>query len=171
MPKTTTAGAGTTKQFIDVLTLALPGEFHKTQLGELGNLWTSRVIPRRRCEVLQQLELITAGVHIDEIDNDHAADIAQFQLPCNFDRCLDVGPEHRLPSIGRSGKRAGVHINHGECFRGLDDHVPTRGQIHPGSQCITNRCIDLVVLEQFRGLVMALHHNVSELRAKETPDP
>ena len=104
MPQASTTGAGTTKQFIDVLPLAFPGEFHKAQLGELGNLWTSRVIPRRRCEVLQQLELVTAGVHIDEIDDDHPTDIAQFQLPRNFNRCLNVGPEHRLPSIGRSGK-------------------------------------------------------------------
>ena len=35
----------------------------------------------------------------------------------------------------------------------------------------TNRSVDLVMLQQFRGLVMGLHHNVSELRAKETSHP
>ena len=99
MAKTTTTGASSAEQFIDVLPLALTGEFHKTQLRQLSNLRTCRVVLNRSGEVLQQLQLITTRLHINEVDDDHTADIAQLQLPCNFNSSLTIGPKNRLASI------------------------------------------------------------------------
>ena len=38
MAEATAAGAGPAEQFVDVLSLALAGEFNQAQFGELGNL-------------------------------------------------------------------------------------------------------------------------------------
>ena len=81
--------------------------------------------------MLQQLQLITTGIHVDEVDDDHPADVAQTQLPGNLNGCLTVGPEHRFPGIRRAGERTRVDINHRERLGGLDDHVATGGEINP----------------------------------------
>ena len=106
MAQPTTARAGATKQFIDVLALALAGELHQTELGELGDLGPGRIIPGGLGEVFKQLQLVAARLHIDEIDDHHPTDVAQFQLTGDLNRCLTVGPEHGLAGVGRAREGA-----------------------------------------------------------------
>ena len=99
MPETAAAGTSPTEQLVNVLPLPFAGELHQAKFRQLRNLRTGAIVTHSCCEVLQQLQLIATGVHIDEIDDDHAADIAQLQLARNLNRCLTVGPENRFPSI------------------------------------------------------------------------
>ena len=124
MPEAAATGAGTTEQLVNVLSLALAGQFHQTKFRQLGDLRSGSVIADRRGEVLQQLKLIPAGIHVDEIDDDHAADVAQLQLAGDLNGRLTIGPKHGLPCIGGPGEGARVHVNNGESLRRLDDHVP-----------------------------------------------
>ena len=82
--------------------------------------------------MLQQLKLITSGIHVDEVDNDHATDVAELQLTPNLSSGFAIGPEHRLTGVGGTGEGARVHINHSESLGGLDDHVAAGRKIHPG---------------------------------------
>ena len=170
MPKTAAAGAGTTEELVDVLALALAGQFHQTKLGQLGNLRPRSVIPNRRGEVLQQLQLIPAGIHIDEIDDDHAADVAQLQLAGDLDGRLTIGPQHGLPCIGRPGEGARVHVNDGESLRRFDDHVPAGRQVDPRLQGVTDGGVDLEVLQQLARLAVGLHQHLVRLGAEKTAD-
>ena len=131
MAKPPAAGTGSPEQLINILALTLARQLHKTEFCELGNLRASGIITNRAGEMLQQLQLITTGVHVDEVDDDHPTDVAQTQLPRDLNGRLTVGPEHRFPGIRRAGERARVDINHRERLGGLDDHVATRGKIHP----------------------------------------
>ena len=53
MAKTATAGTSPPKQFINVLTLALAGQFHQAEFSELGNLWPGGIVGQGLGEVLQ----------------------------------------------------------------------------------------------------------------------
>ena len=100
MAEATAAGTSPTKQFVDVLPLTFARQLNQAQLRELRDLGPCGVIADRAGEMLQQLELIPAGIHIDEIDDDHPTDVAKLQLPRDFDRRLTVGPENGFSGVG-----------------------------------------------------------------------
>ena len=166
----TAAGAGTPEQFVDVLPLALAGELHKAQFRELSNLGARRIVAHGFSEVLEQLQLIAARLHIDEVDDHHTTDVAQLELAGNLDSRFTVGPEHRLPRIGGAGKRARVHVNHRERLGGLDDHVATGRQLHPGLEGITDGGVHLEVLKDLSGFLMRLHLQVGLIDPEEGID-
>ena len=171
MAEATTAGAGATKQLIDVLTLAFAGQLHQAKLRELGDLGPGPVMAHGLGEMLQQLQLVAARLHVDEIDNHHASDVAQLELTGNLNGRLTVGPEHRLAGIGRAGKGARVHVDHREGLGGLDDHVAPRGQVHPGLQGISDGSVDPEVLEDFWVIAVVLHLQSRLVRPQERLDP
>ena len=155
-----TAGAGATEQLVDVLALALAGEFHQAQFRELGDLGTGRVIADGLGEVLQQLQLVAAGLHVDEVDDHHASDVAQLELAGDLHRRLTVGPEHRLARVGGAGEGARVHVDHRERLGGLDDHVPPGGQIDPRLESIADGGVDLERLQDVGGFAVGLHLHI-----------
>ena len=189
MAKATTAGAGAPKQFVYVLPLALASELHQAKLSELSNLGPSGIVANRLGEMLQQLQLIAARLHVDEVDDHYTADVAQLQLAANLHRRFAVGPEHRLAGVGRTGERTGVYVDDCERLGGLDDHVAAGGQVNPRLQRIANGRIDLEVVEnilrfvvgfyQHRGVVgtqkgiypvnrfRCIHHHANQVRAVE----
>ena len=69
--------------------------------------------------------------HIDEVDNDDPAQVAQAQLPGQRGGSLEVGPEYGLIHIASTQERAGVHIDHGHRFSLVDDQVAATVQVHP----------------------------------------
>lgn len=121
--------------------------------------------------MLQQLELITTGIHIDEIDDDHPADVSKLELTTDLNRSLAVGPQNGFSSIGRAGERSGVHVNHRERFGGLDDHVSTGRQVNPRLERIADGGIDLVVLQQLAGFTVGFYKNIAGISTKEAADP
>ena len=170
MAQASAAGAGAAKQLIDVLPLTLAGELHQAQFGDLGDLRPGLVIPHGLGEMLQQHQLVAARLHIDEVDDHHAADVAQLQLTGNLGSGFTVGPQHRLAGIRRAGEGTGVHIHHREGLGGLDDHVATGGQIHPRLEGIADGRVDLVMLKDFAGILVVLNDQVGLIGAKEAID-
>ena len=150
MSQATTAGAGPSEQFIDVLALALAGELHQAKFADLSNLRARRIGADGRREMLQQLQLVAARLHINEVDDDHATDVAQLQLAGDFRGCFVIRPQHRFTRIGRTREGTGVHVDHREGLGGLDDHVAAGGQIHPGLQRIVDGSVDLEMLKDRR---------------------
>ena len=171
MAQATAAGASTPEQLVDVLTLALAGELHQTELGELGDLRPGGVVAHSLGEVLKQLQLIAARLHVDEVDDHHAANVAELELAGDLDGRLTVGPEHRLAGIGGAGERTGVDIDDGERLSGLDDHVAPGRQIHPRLEGIANGGVDLEVLQDLGRLGVGLHQHVGVVGAQEGIGP
>ena len=121
--------------------------------------------------MFQQLQLIPARLHVDEIDHHDAADVAQLQLTGNLDRRLAIGPEHGFPGIGGAGEGARVDVDDGERLGGLDDHVTARGQLHPRLESVADGGVDLVVLKDLGGLVVGLHLHIDLIGRQIGLDP
>ena len=121
--------------------------------------------------MLEQLQLITTGLHINEVDDHDATDVAQLQLAADLHRRFAVGPEHRLAGVGRAGEGAGVDINDSERLGGLDNHVAAGRQINSRLQGIANGGIDLEVLENLSRLGVGFHQHRGVIRAQKGIGP
>ena len=73
------------------------------------------------------LQLISPGVHINEVHNNYPGNIAQSQLTGNFCGGFTVRPQNSFTSCGRSRKGTRVHINHRQGFGGFDNDIAPRG--------------------------------------------
>ena len=171
MAQAATAGASPPEQFVDVLTLALAGQFDQAQFGELGDLGPGRVVAHRLGEVLKQLQLVAARLHVDEVDDHNPTDVAQLQLAGNLNRRLTVGPQHRFARVRRTGEGARVDVDDGERLGGLDDHVTARRQIHPGFKGIANRGMHPEMVEDLGVVAVVLHQQVGLVSAEERIHP
>ena len=164
------ARAGASEQFVDVLALALAGQLHQAEFGELGDLGTGGVVAAGLGEVLEQLQLIASRLHVDEVDDHHTTDVAQLQLAGDLDRRLTVGPQHRLAGVGGPGERPGVDVDHRQGFGGLDDHVAARGEIDPGFEGIADGGVDPEVLQDLGGFPVVLHQQIRLVGPQEIVD-
>ena len=95
--------------------------------------------------------------HVDEVDDDHAADVAQPHLPDDLFGSLEVVAGHRLFEVSaRAGELAGVHVDDGHRLGVLDDQRSTGGQPHLAVQCLCQLLVDPVNVEDVRRIGVGL---------------
>ena len=61
--------------------------------------------------------------HIDKVDDDDAAEVAQPQLACNRLRRLDVGVKNGFVEIAVADKGAGINVDSGHRLGLIDDQI------------------------------------------------
>ncbi|MNI10536.1 hypothetical protein D3C73_636530 [compost metagenome] len=86
-------------------------------------------------------------VHIDEINDDDAAQVAQPQLAGNGLRRFDVGIEDGLVKIAVANKGPGVDIHGGHGFGLIDDQVTAGLQFNLALQRALDLVLDVVQIE------------------------
>ena len=91
----------------------------------------------------QYLRLMIFLDHVDEIDDDDAAQVAQPQLASNGLRSFQIGLENRVIEIARANKASGVDINGGEGLGLVDDQVTARFKVDAPAQRAGNFLIDI----------------------------
>ena len=70
------------------------------------------------------------GLHVDEVDDDDAAEIAQAQLPRNSHGRLEVRAEDGVFQRPVTHERAGIHVNRRHRLRLVNHQIATRLQRH-----------------------------------------
>ncbi len=87
-------------------------------------------------------------IHIDEIENDDTAQIAQSKLPRDALRRFQIGLEDGLVESATAGETAGIHINGGQRL-GLVNHQIAAGfQVDTASERFFDLILDTVEIEQ-----------------------
>ena len=66
---------------------------------------------------------VLLGLHVDEVDDDDAAQVAQPQLPGNGLRRFQVVLENRVIEVAAADEAAGVYIDGGHRLGLIDDQV------------------------------------------------
>src|SRR4051812_39607455 len=107
---------------------ALAGHLDQPQLRHLERLGAGLVAGQGVAEDLHPLVAVLLDLHVDEVDHDDPADVAQPQLAGDLLGGLEVVPEDRLLEVRLAHVLAGVHVDHGERLGALDDERPTRGE-------------------------------------------
>ena len=97
-------------------------------------------------------EFLPVGLllHVDEVDHDDAADVAQPELSPDFASCLHVGFEDRLLRVFAfpSGIAPRVHVDGHQGFRLLDDDIAALRKIDSGVEQMLDLGLDTVLVEQ-----------------------
>src|SRR5262245_21435326 len=94
--------------------------------------------------------------HIDEIDDDQTAEIAQAQLADNLLYRFEIRGEYRRCWIALANKPAGVDIDSDKRFRVVNDNIATRFQPDFALQGAFDFSFDAKRLEKW-GRVLIVH--------------
>ena len=111
---------------------ALTRHFNKSQLRNLEHLCARLVSGQSISESVEHLAPVFADLHVDEIDNDDAANVAQTELAGNLVRRFEIvvkdsGLEVR---VGCADILPGVDVDDGERFGVFDDQRTAGTQPH-----------------------------------------
>ncbi len=96
-------------------------------------------------------------LHVDEVDDDDAGELAQPQLARGFHRGFEVGLERRLLDVALAGRTARVHVDRDQRFRLVDHEVAAGGQPYDRIEQAFQPALDLARLEKRSGFLIGLH--------------
>src|SRR6185503_1957723 len=146
--------------FGHVLEMALPHalarHLDETELAHGERLGTRAIAAQVRAQLLQHLVAIRLGLHVDEVADDDAAQVAEARLASDFARRLEIGAENGLLRILLARVAAGIHVDRDERFGRLDDQVSTRRQIAAALEQIAQLLLDVRLVEERRLLLVQL---------------
>ncbi len=84
----------------------------------------ARMIGIQSClERLEDLTLMVSFIHVDEVNNADATQIAQPQLSGDRHRGLQVGAEYRFLEVAVSDITADINIDGRHCFCLIEYHI------------------------------------------------
>lgn len=126
---------------------ALAGHFHQAQCRHLGDLGLGVVLFQIALQRGQHLFLVLVALHVDEIDDDDAAQIAQPQLAGNGLRRFQIGFENGFFQIAAADVAAGVDVDSRHRF-GLVEHQMAAGfEFDLAVQRLADLVLDVVNVE------------------------
>ncbi len=150
-----THGAGAGAARADVVTglaqrraQALTGHLQQAEARNMADLNARPVLTDGFAQTILHGALVANRGHIDEVDNDQAAEVAQTQLAGNFVSRFEVGIEGCLFDIAAAGGAGGVDIDRGQRFGAIDNDRPAGRQAHFALEGGLNLRFDLIMAEQ-----------------------
>ena len=135
-------------------------EFVEAQDFRGGTIGAQRVFQRRH-----HFFAVAALFHVDEVDDDDAAKIAQAHLPHDFLAGFEVGADDRVFQAIRAfaDEFAGVDVDRYQRFGVVDYDVAAGFEPDLRAQALVDFLLDAELLEDRRGLGVKLHA-IHELR-------
>ena len=151
-------GARRAQRPLQTLLHALAGDRHQTEIVELENLVRRLVGSHGFFERLHHLLPVLALVHVDEIDHDDAAQVAQPDLPHDLLDRLGVGLDDGVfEAVRLADELAGVDVDRHQRFGLVDDDVAARLQPHLRPQRLFELLRDVERVEDRRRPRVHLH--------------
>ena len=130
-------------------TQALTGHLNQTQRSHLSHLMLGTVTAQALNQATQNQVTVRLKHHVNEVNDDNAADIAQTQLTDNLLSSFQVVLGDSLFKVAAAtGELTGVHIHHGHGFSTVNHQRTTRRQVHLTVQCLRQLLVDAVVVEE-----------------------
>ena len=135
-------------------TQALTGHLNQTQRSHLSHLMLGTVTAQALNQATQNQVTVRLKHHVNEVNDDNAADIAQTQLTDNLLSSFQVVLGDSLFQVAAAtGELTGVHVHHGHGFGTVNHQRTTRRQVHLTVQCLRQLLVDAVVVEEvIRGI-------------------
>src|SRR5688572_7660811 len=102
----------------------------ETQLTDLEGLGLGTIAAEPGLELVQDLLPVGGELHVDEVADDDAPDVAQPEVPRDLPSGVEVRLEDRRLGVLLAGVATGVDVDRGQRFGGLDDDRATRLEPH-----------------------------------------
>src|SRR5574340_968373 len=142
------ARAGDVVAFAEAGRETLARQFQQAEARDLGGLHAGAVVAQRVAQTVLHVALVAAAFHVDEVDHDQAAEVAQAQLAGDLLRRLEVGVERGGLDVGALGGARRIDVDRGQRF-GMVDHDRAAGrQAHFARMGGFNLVLDLEAREQ-----------------------
>ncbi len=135
----------------------------------MRNLNTRTVLANGFTQAVFYSTLVTHRRHIDEVDNNQAAEVAQAQLAGDFICCFQVGVERGFFDIAAASCAGGVDVDCGQGFRAVDYDGAAGRQTHFTLECRFDLRFDLVMAEQ-RNFTGVQFNFAAEIRTTQRGD-
>ncbi len=138
-------------------TQALAGQFQQAEAGDLAHLHPGAVEMQGIPQAVFHLALAALVLHVDEVDDDETAQVAQAQLAGDLVGRLHVGAQGRLLDVGAAGGAAGVHVHRHQRLGVVHDDGAARRQGDLAAEGGLDLVLDLEAGEQRHVVPVALH--------------
>jgi hypothetical protein len=132
-----------------VLARALAGHLDEPELRDLHHVDPRLVLAQCVLERLGDLVAVRRDLHVDQVEDDQPADVAEAELPHDLAHRLEVGLEDRLlevPTLA-AGEAAGVHVDRGQRLGLVDHQVAARLEPHLAPEPLLDVALDPVGVE------------------------
>src|SRR5262245_39066955 len=151
------------EQRAEVLAHALARHLDQAELGDLEHVRPGLVVGQRALQSSVDLLAVVRRFHVDEVDDDDTAQIAQPDLPDDLDARFQVDLEYGLLEVPLTDVLAGVHVDRHERLGVVDDDVPAGLEPDPAAERALDVLLDAERLENRSGL-RPVPHPVTERR-------
>src|SRR5262249_38414211 len=98
----------------------LPGDLHQAEPRDPADVVTRFLRPHRLAQRALDVLDVALDAHVDEVDDDDAAEIAQAQLPRHFARGLEIGLVRGLFLTAAAHRAARVDVDRGQRLGAVD---------------------------------------------------
>ena len=123
----------------------LAGHLHQAERGDLGDLVAGAVAAQALDQAAQHQVAVGLQHHVDEVDDDDAADVAQPELADDLLGRLEVVLGDGLLEVAAgAGELAGVDVDDGHRLGAVDDQRAARGQPDLAVQALGDLLVDPV---------------------------
>ena len=163
------ARAGDVAGFGEGRTQALARQFHQAETTDLAHLDAGAVETQGVAQAVLDFALGLAVFHVDEVDDDQTAKVAQAQLAGQFVGGFEVGLERRFLDVGTLGGTTGVDVDSDQGFCVIDDDGAAGRQVDLAGEGGFDLMFDLEAREQRHIVAVALdavdvarHHGAHE---------
>ena len=132
--------AGLGQDLAHALGHVLAGHLDQPERRDLHHVGLRAVLVERLAQRLQHGVAVARARHVDEVDDDDPADVAQPQLAHHLLGGLEVGLGDRVlepRALAAAGERARVDVDHRHRLGVVDHQVAARGQVHPAATAST----------------------------------
>jgi hypothetical protein len=140
-------GQGFAQHVGQALARALARHLHQAQLREAADRGARAVARELLAELGQHGLLVLLARHVDEVDDDDAAQVAQAQLPRDGAGGLEVGLEDGVVEVARADEAAGVDVHRGQRLGLVDDQVAAALEVHAPRQRAHDLLLDAEQVE------------------------
>ena len=133
----------------------LAAHFHQTKFADGAELHTGAVLAQRVAQAVFHFAAVFRFVHVDEVDDDQAAQVAQTHLAGHFVGGFQVGAGGGFFDVAAFDGACRVHIHRHQRFGVVDHNRTARGQGHGAGVSGFDLVFDLEAAEQRRVVAVA----------------
>ena len=166
----TAARAGNRGAFAQGGLEALAAHLEQAELADRAELHAGAVLAQRVAQAVFDFAAVLALLHVDEVDHDQAAEVAQAHLAGHLVGGFQVGAGCSFLDVTALDGACRVHVHRDQGFGVVDHDRTARGQLHGAGVGRLDLVLDLEAAEQGRIVAVAFdaggvlgHHVAHEL--------
>ena len=148
--------AGNRRTFAQSRAQPLPAHFHEAEFADGAELHAGTVLTKGVAQPVLDIAAVAAFFHVDKVDHDQAAEVAQAHLARHFVGGFQIGAGRGFFDVAALDGARRVHVDADQRFSVVDHDGAATGQLHRAGIGRFDLVFDLKAAEQWRIVAVAL---------------